>query len=409
MKRAFSRGSALLLGAWLAASAAAMPCSAADDIVTLPVETEESESYTSGDYTYSLLVNQNDEDRKAVCIEGYTGRETDLVIPEEIDGMEVVALGDRAFTSNYHLQTVTLPETLVLLGTYSFADCTRLTAYEVADGNEIFESRDGVLYAEDGGSLVRYPVGTLPTEISIPRGVISIGNAAFASCPTLTKLTLPDTLAYIGKSAFSDCTMLTEVTIPNGVMEIGEFAFNSCSRLKDVKLPSTLQAIGGAAFAGTAIESIELPNGLISVGQQAFAATEMKEVTIPPTVTSIGYDAFGWKADADNQLYMDKDFVIYGAAGSAAETYASDAEAENDFKFEAIEMDETAAQPETDNTDSTDDTDDTPDTKPSGTARIIGIVTCCVLMVAVIAVAAVTGKKKPSDTQKQEEEPNDEG
>lgn len=416
MKHVFRRGGALLLCAWLAASAAAMPCAAEDDeYIVLPDETEENEAYISGDYTYSLLTSSTDEDWRAVCIESYTGTETDLVIPSEIDGMDVYALGDRAFVSNYNLQTVTLPETLMLLGTYTFADCTRLTAYEVADGNEVFESRDGVLYAEDGESLVRYPVGALPTEIDIPRGVVTIGNAAFSNCPTLTKVTFPTTLAYIGKSAFYECVMLTEVTIPEGVAEVGEFAFNSCTRLAQVKLPSTLQAIGGAAFAATAIESVELPSGLISVGQQAFAATKMTEVTVPSSVTTIGYDAFGWDVDAYGELVMNSDFVIYGTAGSAAERYASNSEDGNDFEFVAIEAEESVT---TERAADADTEDETPDTKPTGAVRIIGIAVCCVLIAAVIVVAAVTGKKKPSDAaspedaapneENQEEEPKDE-
>lgn len=411
MKHAFLRRGALLLCAWLTASAAAMPCAAENDDIILPHETEENEAFVSGDYTYSLLTDSEDEDWQAICIEGYTGREKDLVIPSEIDGMEVYALGDRAFVANYNLQTVTLPETLVLLGTYTFADCTRLTAYEVADGNEVFESRDGVLYAEDGASLVRYPVGTLPTEIDVPRGVVSIGNAAFASCPTLTKVTLPTTLAYIGKSAFSDCVMLTEITIPEGVAEIGDFAFNSCTRLAQVRLPSTLQTIGGASFAATAIESVALPSGLVSVGQQAFAATKMTEVTIPSSVTSIGYDAFGWDVNADGELFMNSDFVIYGTAGSAAERYASDSEEGNNFTFTAIEEEEPATT-ESAAAEDTAPEDAPPDTKPTGAVRIIGIAVCCVLIAVVLIVAIATGKKKPSDdtpkAENQEEEPKDE-
>lgn len=397
MKNLIFRGAALMLALCASASAAALSCSAADDDIVLPVETEENEAFVSGDYTYSLLVDPDDDSWQAVCIESYTGTETDLVIPEEIDGMEVLGLGDRAFTSNYALLTVTLPSTLQLLGTYSFADCTRMMAYYVEEGNPVFESRDGVLYAEDGTSLVRYPVGTLPEEVSIPNGVVSIGNAAFTGCPSLARVNFPTTLQYIGKSAFSDCNALTELALPGGLTEIGEFAFNNCSNLKQVTLPATLQVIGGAAFAATAIESIDLPAGLVSVGQQAFAATEMKEVTIPSSVTDIGYDAFGWKADVYHELYMDDEFVIYGAAGSAAERYASDSEWGNDFKFEAVELEETPV--------SSDEEEETPDTKPSGTMRVVGIVTCCVLIAAVIVVAVVSGKKKPAEETQQADEP----
>lgn len=403
------RGGAVLLSIWLAASAAAPGCASANDDIILPSESGENEAFVSGDYTYSLLIDAEDESWQAVCIESYTGSEANLVIPAELDGMEVVGLGDRAFTSMQGLQTVTLPSTLTILGTYSFANCTRLTAFEVEEGNPVFESRDGVLYAEEGTSLVRYPVGTLPAEITIPDGVVTIGNAAFTACVSLSRIMFPDTLEYIGKSAFSDCPKLTEVTLPDSLAEIGDFAFNNCENLKKVIFPDALSTIGAAAFAATAIESVDLPDSLLTVGEQAFAATEMKEVTIPSSVTEIGYAAFGWDVDIYNELYMDSDFVIYGVAGSEAESYASDFDFDNDFRFEAIEAeaDESSAAAEAAEPEPDADSD-----KPSGAVRIIGIAVCCVLLVVIAVVAVLSGKKEPAEqndsAEPEKEEPNDE-
>lgn len=396
------RGSAVLLSIWLAASAAAF-CCAAEDII-LPVETEENEAFVSGDYKYSKLVDKTDGSWMAVCIEGYTGSEAELVIPAELEGMAVVALGDYAFVSADYLQTVTLPDTLTTLGTYSFADCRNLTAYQVADGNGVFTSRDGVLYTEDESSLVRYPVGTRPTEITIPEGVVTIGNVAFTNCALLERVTFPDTLEYIGISAFSDCDRLSEITLPEGLIEISDFAFNSCTALKQVTLPDSLKAIGSAAFAATAIESIELPDSLLKIGEQAFAETALQEVTIPASVTEIGYSAFGWALDAYGNLYMDSSFTIYGTSGSAAESYASDADGGNRFQFVAVAAETTAD-------DAAGESGSDPETqedKPSGAVRIIGIAVCCVLLVLVLTVAIVSGKKKPQTEDKSAAEPEKE-
>ncbi len=49
-------------------------------------------------------------------------------------------------------------------------------------------------------------------DITIPEGVIKIGECAFTSCRSLEKLHLPSTLKYIDAGAFQGCTNLKEVT-----------------------------------------------------------------------------------------------------------------------------------------------------------------------------------------------------
>ena len=52
------------------------------------------ETYTSGDYTYTLI-NEYTE----VNITGYSGSETELKLPSELDGKRVSAVGNGAFRS----------------------------------------------------------------------------------------------------------------------------------------------------------------------------------------------------------------------------------------------------------------------------------------------------------------------
>ena len=55
--------------------------------------------------------------------------------------------------------------------------------------------------------------------------VISIGDAAFYKCSSLTSVTIPNSVTSIGEYAFGICSSLTSVTIPESVTSIGEFAF----------------------------------------------------------------------------------------------------------------------------------------------------------------------------------------
>lgn len=345
----------------------------------------EQETYTSGDYTYTLLISAEDSANKAVCIESYTGDEHNLVIPGELDGMPVIQLGNYAFVNMPTLETVTIPKSVLAFGNFTFAQCTNLRAYTVEAGSEFCESRDGVLYTADGSALLRYPIGTSPQEITVPEGTVGIGNVAFSGSRTLRRVTLPDSLEYIGISAFSDCGSLNQVVIPSGVTEIPAYCFNLCRLLDTVTLPDTVTSIGMASFTGTALSEFTIPASCTSIGQQAFANTKLTQITIPATVQTIGYSAFGWKLNAYDELTMDDTFVIRGYAGSTAETYATDAENQNHFTF--IDLTE---QEQTGTTAPVAE----PEPEKIGVGRIVGIAVCCIALVGIIAFAALSGRKK---------------
>lgn len=348
---------------------------------------DEVETFVSGDYTYSIHSEADTGDAQTICIESYSGTDTVLELPAELDGKKVTALGEKLLTEADQIEEITLPASVKELGAFTFASCRNLKAYHVAEGDSIFESRDGILYAGDGKLLMRYPIGLEPTEFTVPEGVTDIGSVAFAGCRTLEKITLPESLVYIGVGAFTDCAVLNNVTVPSGVTEIEAFTFNSCSLLDTITLPDTITRIGNAAFAATALKSFEFPASCASVGQQAFAATKMKEVTIPNTVTSLGYAAFGYVTTSEGMLVMDPDFVIYAELGSEGARYAVEGDDSGYFKFESIGGEDTptigTAAPQSE-----------PEPENKGIFKIIGIIVCAILLAVILLIALLSGKKR---------------
>ncbi len=380
--------------------------SAGAEEFVLPDDSEEFDTFTCGDYVYSKVHDADDESIEAACIEGYNGTDAEVVIPETLDGLDVVLIGDYAFISTFPMTKVTIPNSVVGLGTFCFANCTNLTAFEVADDHPCFETRDGILYTDNSTVLLRYPIGKAEADITVPEGITAIGDVAFANCRTLSSLKLPESLESIGVSAVSDCDSLREIVIPENVTALSNYAFNNCSMLSKVTLPSGLKTIGDAVFTATALEEITLPDSLTSIGQQAFADTPMKEVTIPASVQEIGYSAFGWYADSSSsEMLMNASFVIRGEKGSAAEKYAKDAENGNAFQFADINTETETAETAADSTAPVSQPDDEqPEDEDSHIGRIIGISACGTMLTCILAMAACSGKKKSADEPQEKEE-----
>ena len=193
-----------------------------------------------------------------------TAGSVDLVIPDEIRDLPVVAINSKAFQGNEYLRSVIIPESVVSIGDsvffccssltsvtipYSvvsignlvFSGCSRLTNITVSADNEYYKSIDGNLYTKDGKTLVQYARGKTGTSFTIPEGVVSIGHWAFYACSGLTSVTIPEDVTSIGVGAFYWCTGLTSVTIPEGVTRIGYEAFYYCSSLSTIYYKGTAE------------------------------------------------------------------------------------------------------------------------------------------------------------------------
>ena len=101
---------------------------------------------------------------KQIRITDYSGTDTELRIPEEIDGLPVRGLSKKTFLSRKHLRKVILPDTLEEIGDWAFAYCTNLESVwlpkkEVKLGNRIFMECSGIR------RLYTYAPGTENVEL----------------------------------------------------------------------------------------------------------------------------------------------------------------------------------------------------------------------------------------------------
>ena len=183
----------------LAAGLAALPSySAVTGIVDTALATvfnlDEQDPRSMKLYHYGdpdiVITPESDFGFKTGTITGYTGSNPDIVLPYEINGVPVVAIGDNAFQNDDVVKTIKASKALTSIGDYAF-DFSSLVSFSAPALTTIGD------YAFDFSSLVSFSAPALTT----------IGNQAFASS-LLTTLVAP-ALTTLDDYAFSGSSLTT--------------------------------------------------------------------------------------------------------------------------------------------------------------------------------------------------------
>ena len=158
---------------------------------------------------------------------------TSFTLPEQLEVLENSAFVYCYF--NVLRIESTLPAQDIV---YSFYDCT-IDAYEVPEDHPLYQAIDGVLFSKDGKTLLAYPNGRQDEHYDVPAGVEHIIRNAFGT-DYLKTISLPIGLKTIADAAFAGCGRLQSIAIPLTVTEIGDYAFWGCVSLELVSLPDDL-------------------------------------------------------------------------------------------------------------------------------------------------------------------------
>lgn len=238
-------------------------------VIPLTVSAEKS-----GDYEYELL------DDSTAKITGYSGTDVKPVIPSEVSGHTVTALGG-AFFKNGNITEITLPDGLKEVGQLAFYQCNNLKS------------------------------------IIIPETVTAIGYNAFNGCSSLEDISLPSGLTEIPSRLFMGCSNLKSIEIPKGVTTIHNFAFSECSSLESIVIPDEVKELPYCCFAGCiSLKKVVLGKSVETIGDWALSCPALEDINFPDTLRYVGSGSlFGGCPWYDNQ----PDGVIY--AGKLALVY----------------------------------------------------------------------------------------
>ncbi len=180
---------------------------------------------------------------------------------------KVTTIGRQAFANCEKLETVSLSENVASLGEFAFDGCLKLKAFNVADGNPVYSSVDGVLFNGDKTILLDYPINKSGSTYVMPDSVTEIYSKAFKGCSELFLVKLSANLKTIGSDAFSECSNLSSVNIPYGVTLIDNSAFYSCKSLTSAKIPDTVTKLGYGVFGNCEnLEEIYIPDSVTTIG-----------------------------------------------------------------------------------------------------------------------------------------------
>ena len=260
-------------------------------------------------------VNEN-EGTEGLTIEngvvtGYTGTDTDVVIPEG-----VTEIGEKAFYGS-NITSIKLPDSLVKIDAYGMAGCNTLK--EVVVPKNVTELGKNA-FSTAGLKTIEIPEGITTLNdrtfymnkslesVKLPKSITSIGNYVFKGCTSLKTIEIPENVTSMGQEVFTNCTSIEKVTIYSKNIVLGEDIFNSAN--SDMVL---------CGYKGSTVETYATENSIkfeaiqdTQVAKVSFDADNGEDIVTkdvsedgsldytPENPTKDGYTFVGWYKDTDD-------------------------------------------------------------------------------------------------------------
>ena len=224
-----------------------------------------------------------------VQILSYIGSDTDVVIPDRIDNKKVTSIADSAFREK-SITSVVFGQYVESIGNYAFFSCRSLSKLDFSKSS-----------------------------------VKTIGDYAFTVCKSLESIEFPDSLESIGYGAFSAYTdgyygsyvasSLKSVKFGGGLKSIESYAFYENRALNTVKFTGdALTSIGYRSFYNTDITELDLSGANASIGTYAFYSCNSLRTVKLSGVNTIESGAFYGCDELVNLEMSDTLTTIEGSA-----------------------------------------------------------------------------------------------
>lgn len=172
-------------------------------------------------------------------IQAYLGNDTNLVVPEEVNGATPVSIGENCFR-NSNIESIALPDTVNNLLSHSFYGCDKLSNINLSNikyiGKEALSGCSSLTQDAELSSVEYIDekglAGTYFKTINLPE-CTNVGASAFEGC-TAQEIVLKKT-TKLGAKTFYNCTNLETIYIPQATSFGG---CSGCTNLKTVFAPT---------------------------------------------------------------------------------------------------------------------------------------------------------------------------
>lgn len=162
----------------------------------------EDNQITSGDGMWKYIENEDG----TICITSICDMQENIVIPEQIDGKTVSALGEKLFV--------------------------------IINNGSSSKQLEGV-----------YDDNNVLKSVTINAKIKEIPNMCFYLCRVLEVVNLPETLEKVSDFAFYGCSALQNITFPEKCSALGAYTFRECPKLQEVVIESgSVPQIGDKCF-----------------------------------------------------------------------------------------------------------------------------------------------------------------
>lgn len=299
-------------------------------------------TYSEGINSYNMIFGQGEDVYSIINVQGgveifqYMGSHSQITVPEQINGLDVVSIGSFAFGKE--AEEITLPNTVTNIKSSAFYR-TRIQSFEIGknitdiqdnpfvnnyyletltveEGNTVFKVVENVLFDIDMTRLIAFANAYSPNHVyQIPETVDWVGNDAFRGAIDLLSVTISESVTCIGDWAFYDCLSLTEVIFINPKMleYVGQTAFDNTLWLEnqadgeiyissdlngelifytykgDMPLDTeitlnedTISILPYALFNQSNLTALHIPYGVEKIGENALnGCSGLNELTLP--------------------------------------------------------------------------------------------------------------------------------
>lgn len=159
----------------------------------------------------------------------------------------LTTIGKKAFYRTA-LKTVAIQKNVASIGEGAFGSVPTITKITVSASNPEFVAYSNAIFSKDTTVLITYPAYKA-IKTTILTNVKTLYGYAFSGCESVTGVNFSN-VETIGEYCFENCTSLTNISLGEKVTTVGDYAFTGCSNLESIIIPENVTSIGKGAFTG---------------------------------------------------------------------------------------------------------------------------------------------------------------